>query len=1627
MERALRYLWAWIGLLTFGLLACAVSEGQIRKQAPRPLRYLPELDYISGLSQSEATALHSVLEDQPIIDLQTSGLGELHSYLVTLNTRLTDTRERNSTEYPDYRLHLIADDGVTAYIYKHREAGARAYRGHVFVSIGLLRRMAENLGVPPARMTGETLQLLIRGLRGVIAHEFAHPKQDRLVKWQWRSDQGRSLMDHAQGDELTTDFLAGQLGRDASLTDDMALALQLIYEEPRNRSTVVGTVMAAIQTHPEDKARINFNRAARFQRDLTQGRPPTEEIPYDEARLIDDFEQLLGQSTQAEQSRARLLAMPPDEAFLAVLTELRLLIRANSPMQRLARFGPDLVRVLAEIERSAPPSPERKAALLDFFRYCLEEGLHLLSDKEKFTRTAVVRDFQAAWSELKTASDPALRAELRSELSRRFLPILAESKSRLHGLAQMIPRDVMTVAIAEGITRIRQLEGPEEIQALYRIWAVLGALGTPPALELAVVGRLREIGFDTDENRVAMRNSQWAVFRSRGAGNVDWWADRGLFHERFVRYAWTHPVETAELRRAYVGLLEDGVRGRRVPWFDPNLLEVAMWEYDGAPPLAPWAKNQKFEVSRTVDRVFGLLVGPEWQAELAKMDTSQRYSDFLRVYDAMISQHAPFGSPMTSEQRLAAYERLLDLTGPHSLDKAASYRGTLGTETFEGRGECDIKIELTERLLLRISRDSGIPLLEAFDRLITSRFFGGSLNPGVTLNRQIELLLELRRHSHIDLPSYRKALAGLTLDSSRPGINVELPLLNARSATEVGLELIAQGRRGTEFVKAITAELALERDAPGTHRSRDGSPKELKDAATIRMRVDPAYSSMLSKISRMVAHELGQELGYPRRPRTHDAAYVAAFRARWPRVEAFVRAVFDPDGVPIPPEHRGFVKYTGMSDLAGEIVPWIPSSALTLEQNLALWELMATKAPGRHSDSYFARHVEPGIEGIPLARQKSWLEHGLFKGERLKVRYLERVLEPELESLEKAKQGRLTDPEVRALAQRIRRWVPATSGHKDEFLRKLEWRLELSEPQLVKFTEPMKTSNWKGIDPLAVHAWSAASVVIESLTEKDKFGLLEYILDPSGEIADAIPGFARRTGGLVLRSANATGGISLLERLALFIRDAGDSERLLLNEMIIGSHRTGLWHTSEANRQRLMGMLNLSADAVTNLRAYADSLGEDGTFLVSQALALAPERNLAAGAPEEESFLLRVAELHKAPGVRSAQTAAILGLPDEESARPLEKAKSRLSPPTRLSVYERMRQQYTPEQMRNVRLRSLRGSGAVKDVAFVEVLGTNPEVLAAGFRKPHFEATTNTILDMIEGYTRQLRTVPGYENAFDYDYLISLLRQQLMEDGKLTREIGASNELRGLYARQRGVEGWTMVVPESSTRLPNSDEVVHFQAIQGAVGFEQLSPREREIVSEMIVAAETDLLLAGVFDADRQIDNYLFVPGEKRIYVIDTSQLYRLSRNGILVPGDRFFLASILHGLESARPADGAEELLTAFSRIATNAETIDPSRAARLKAKFAATLGGQLPRHLKVLQILGALSRERVNLPLRFSLGAFKILGYLSKEKYAAHSPPGLMEAALRRFVIRELVLGQRFRLEGFRDCIRSLTPRRE
>ncbi|MBL7716342.1 MAG: hypothetical protein JNL01_12825 [Bdellovibrionales bacterium] len=1596
----------------------------------RPLSYQTFEKAAAGLSSQEGKHLREIFDEFKVLDLRGSLMYELESFLETVNERLTRAAEKLGNGYPQYRLSILASPEIKGFVIKHRTPGHSNYRAHVFISAGLVKRFFDEKGYSIQSATPAQMDEILNRVVGVLGHEYVHPKEDELIKWEVREGQDQSRQNHGQFDEMATDLMAIRILKDAGFAPENGLyALESLFgSRPPQQARLSRAFNAALSSHPEDEIRLNIIRGALLKLRMSEGTAAIKPIAFDSEKMRGDLSDLLIFGSVTDRISLELSQATGNPFLYTVKSLMTLLSQPASGPQRFTEEILGHFRYLAKLDPiGSSRTPEEIQAFSELSTYLIhgarlklrdknENSWHWLFDHSGFPpgergSPKVIREYQEVLNRIGSFQDPRYRKKLKEFLGPNATAAITDEHSNYEYLGKWFPRNIVEELLIRGLKEADAIPLEDRADILVRMLHTSVSIGLSPEYPTRILKKMIK---GLEEGKAEGKDAFFKIYHT-SIENVDplRYGDPTLafhpefFHEQFVRYNKTHPQQTAELLDAYAALYKaifsDPSRSAEWAVNDSTGFKVLSWHFDETNILLPFHKDFPVKTQKMVDWIRENLKSKEWKKVFQEAWKNPEVIDgFRHPVTALVGYHFSRTTyPYSVEQRINLYRDLLQGgTGKYDR-KHLDYYIRLLHQTYLYDELFPVYLTLFRELNAALGDPS---LIATFEKFTASFRNLDQMNQMVAFAHAKGSVTDTEYYDYLDKNYFLK-----------PSTLASAPLMTVGNKTAAGIyrQLRKKGVRGKNLVETLLARFQIEKfDAVAFDRLYGANSEHLKfeieHARQLGLRYSPHYGRYFGIIAQQLKGEFAYEFGFkaemtPQQYRDH-------FIRNLPAIQTFFGLLFNPDQKSLSVETRPTVDFYGLNDLASTFVSLIPDD-LPFQEIFSLWKNFGSKHVGRYSDQIYRQFIRPKLDTIP-GEWEGILESGLIQSDRLRTELFEKTYEKQFQKLAE-KSEKLRDSELDDFIRQMSRLVPNASGTRDDYLERIAWEFELNESQTQRFIEPLKSFNFKAIDPAILNVLSVLRIAIEQLSIKEKARFLGYIQDPQGSIYAVLPTLNKGRQKIMELISRLTGSRideailnQYVAQLENYIRDAKETERLVLNEMIIGTRTQGLYHQGEEARKEIYELAGLTHDKLPLFKAYVAALPEhERTLILSYILATRPEEG-------DGSQLLRIFELHNTAGIKFAQMASILSIFGEEESEKLAHAKNRSNPPTRADVFKLMRERYSSREYENIKsVKSLAGTGGIKYVVFVEFIDGTTE--AVYLRRPYLDQTIDDTLSLAARFAAELRLDPEYASAYDYDYYLRSLREQLATESQFKDELEKTKRMSALYGSVKPIGGWRFqTVPPSSER-PQRDDIMHFSAVRGTLPFESLSDEDKKAASLLIVETELDFLFnRGEFDADRHLGNYLFDPHKRVIYPIDFSQTYRLKENRLTEPGGRYFLARMIYGLSQASSTDGARILAETLYAIIHRDQSVDPAEVERIQNSILATMSEELPLNKKMLKVLGQLTSIRVYLPPEYSLGLVKALSILTQEKYSRYVPEDLIRKRIAAFARSQLILGARYPL---------------
>lgn len=689
-----------------------------------------------------------------------------------------------------------------------------------------------------------------------------------------------------------------------------------------------------------------------------------------------------------------------------------------------------------------------------------------------------------------------------------------------------------------------------------------------------------------------------------------------------------------------------------------------------------------------------------------------------------------------------------------------------------------------------------------------------------------------------------------------------------------------------------------------------------------------------------------------------------------------------------------------------KILSSISFDHFTYQQKLKFWEQVSRLAPNVSADEFFTKHLLKDLkQKAPLSEIEEALKLGRIDSDRLGAELTKVFIENDLSDLEKKEE--ISNRDLRILLIKIESLLPNTSPYKDKVLDDISWRLELSLFQSNAYIEPSKSFNWKLIPPNFLKRASFLDRLMPIMTTVEKRTLLAHIRNPEGSLWDKLP---RIQEGLKKASSTYewTGDETskqLMDNIDKIIRGANFSGRIALIQQVLGSPQAGLWWENDVEQKKIIANLNIESNSAEEalLMAYLKAAPKNETTVtLSYLLATEPTQN-------ESIDLLKVLELFPPFGVKFGQMASILNLFGPEHSERLRTLKDNSNRPSLTEAYKMVKEVLPEEAAKNIKIKSVLGSASLKLVLLVEK--TQPDgniveealVIKRPFTKERLESSFRIITSAVE----QLKKNPKFSKKYDFKYLLERLKVSVDSELDFTVEVKNYEKIRALY-KGKNLNGWQFEVPNVNSKTVNED-FFSMDAIKNSIPINDLSPSDKENVSDLILQTELEFLFeTGQFDADRHSGNYLIDPESKKIFVIDPGQFHQISKGNSFKEGQLTQIGLMFLGLNPSNPSydmfvDGFTALIDQRERTLTQkvlsyiglSQALKKDKSSSLKSKllnddklkkqfFEIINDSERSVSDQMTELIGIFGNKKAYLPQEIIFGFLKSFVILSNEDYA-------------------------------------------
>lgn len=1517
--------------------------------AQKPLKTISYQDIEPQLSLKEAKNVKRIFDQYTILDIDHPDFQELKIWVDKLNNRLSQAVELTGEYYPHYKIQVMVDPSPNAFIYKYRPTGQEFYRGHVFFSTGLLQNFLESFGSDFSKVTDKELEYILNGLEGVIAHEYAHPKQDELVKWDWREANESTSAPHQQMDEMATDIMGTNLLEKAGLDRrGVFRGLNMLFSERMGGHFLKRSAHAATSTHPENNLRLNINRGNLSQKRISEGTPKVERIAYDHQKLSAELSELMSYNNFKGLLKLKI------EAELTFDNVTEYIYKQASQGYRI--YLSKYIEVLDELyvlETENQAVNEKKFIQL----------IEILTKKNKLQSVAADNSDKGIKQSIKQKEKFKLyeSAEVKKTLVESLKNFKAYTTGEFLGLTSIYPQSLIDQYFSNAIEFFVK-EGHFKKSVIQKTFDLLNVVRAyshdinhhHKFFDFISYYMLHPERYDFEKYGYLIINGSYAF----SADKLKYYAyaylmmtpgDARSFNSLFKKYSQT-PELASQLNKKYFNLAKYLVRtGDLVNDRVLGVIQHGYYPHSLANSLkvSPGESYPLFE-----KEIFKLIENNRWKRNKDPRTT---------LINLLTKKNSTFGTE--AQTKLLDMFILKDIR-LENLKKRISYTRYISTRKLE---HAYIDKVTSEAAFLRQKSLAD-----------TVGWMGKKLS---NYYNKDKLMAYFKRHhlrGNISDQSFIDYTASLTRINSEGNRIKDFNQTNTNNIWQVLGEMEDTVEKRLYMI-LDTAKFSDKSEALNNFK-KTGKTSKVSEYEGIKY--DASYAGFVKKSRSQIFNDFVIEKGI-------DLNSSKSLKKNIGNFKSLSKVIFNPDNIQLNRYQQDVYSFNALDLIHYDFIKMLPEE-ISFNDAFEFWDTMTAKRSNRFTDSFFIKHIYGTTEAENIELREKILKSRKIRSQRILIEYLESVQKEKVDKIVSRKSP-IKKSELYNLLSEIERLVPESSNFRDDYIEKLAWDLNLSEKLTSGFIEPLKSFNYKSLDMRSIKMLSLTSVLLEKMKITERLALVKHIQNPVRDIVDVIPRITKYI--KEVENKHIRDGIELLEG---FIRESSEMQKLVLIEMLVGTKRYGLYYQSQEVLDELFDLAGIDdKDNLKLFKTYIQTLPNyEHSIILSYLIATKSFDGLSDG----ESNLLKIAEAHGPVGIKGAQIADILSLFGE--GHNLHLAKDQSLPATKAEIFKTLKRELSVtdyEQIKSVK--TLAGSGGIKHVAIIEFKDGATE--AVYLKRNHLEETIKSTLDIVRNWETILAKDPDFASDIDFKYYIDTLEKQLGFEAQFTNEFKLSKIMANKYESVKSYKGWSFKGVRPTKRF-QSNNIMHFEAVQGAKKFSDLSKAEKQIVSEYIVKTEFDFLMKdGVFDADRHLGNYLFDPQNKTIYPIDFSQVYFLSKNKLFNTGDKYHVANLIRGINHQDKKKGAQIVASTLNEISlTKADA--KSLAIEIEPIISDT---SLEANQIFTKILAVMTNNNVKLPVKYSLGVVKGLMIISNEDYAKTVSPEYLKNIVKKHVVKQMI----------------------
>lgn len=686
----------------------------------------------------------------------------------------------------------------------------------------------------------------------------------------------------------------------------------------------------------------------------------------------------------------------------------------------------------------------------------------------------------------------------------------------------------------------------------------------------------------------------------------------------------------------------------------------------------------------------------------------------------------------------------------------------------------------------------------------------------------------------------------------------------------------------------------------------------------------------------------------------------------------------------------GFLKTADWYNLKDEFADALAKTKASPERKLALFErITATKGTAK-TDRFFGTDVFPALKRSPegLGQLETHLKSGRIESEPLRIETAKSVLESSVAKLlPQAERHAVSFDQVMELLERGTGLVDKASGRRDEWIESMVRRLRLFDPTTLALAQGYKTTNWRNGSPQAINWLSMQENFMQALTPADRLVLADYIADPRGkdfpaQVQTALEAYfdtdltqlqidLREPSTDHFKEQHVDRGRRLLTQ---FAHDSQADEKVLAIESLLTGGPEPLAKEPDFAQRLLRNHLGYSAGSPKEkgMLAFLANVPE-----VERPVTLA---YLLSRKGEPDAGWKPIFEVFRTVGIKTGQLGGMWKL-FEDSSGQIKELMDNAKPIDMAEIRAIMDGTLSAEELALIKgPKKILGSASLKVAVLMELKDGTEVVMMV--RRPHVIEQVKSNLERARGLLGEMQKA-GL--PMDYDALKSMLfsvESQLADEIRFSSEAAKVTEATETFAKlndsMRGKLGkWKFRVPRLTKGFQVRDNLLFMEKATGKTLNRMAEGSAKKAASRLAaIGSVQGLFRLGWFDADRHLGNWIVDEVTGEIWAFDFGQAEKFAGTNQRGSVDEVEqLASFLFN-SGIKRVDG---IVSSGVLLSENPKP-SATQLDMLKREVKKVLARNLPNEDRLLQLVSAFDRSGVKLKRKVSFGALKGLVVISQ-----------------------------------------------